>query len=104
MPKSLDALHIIRNTDIFIDFETDYQSINDIAKEELDIIEEDLEILELLKQFMFFRESYYVDQANWGEEYISMSYIDKTWTDTNIYNKVKEWCFKNKIRGTENGN
>lgn len=72
-----------------------------LNKEIREKLQEDLEILEILKDYLFFCPSFYVDQANWGKEYISMSYLDKTWTEPEIYEKVKQWCFKNKIRGTE---
>lgn len=65
-------------------------------------IQEDLEIIEILKEYLFFSPSFYVNQANWGREYISMSYLEKDYfTDPTLYEKVKNWCFKNKIRGTE---
>lgn len=69
--------------------------------QQFDVIKKDLEILEILKELMFYVPSHYENQANWGNEYISMSYIDKTWTNQEIYEKVKQWCFENKIRGTK---
>lgn len=102
--ESLKALKRIRETDISIDFETNgCETLNDIVevKKYLDIIEEDLIVLEILAQCLVFRESYYRNQADYGVESISMGWLDKDWTPEKIYNKVREWCFKNKINGTE---
>ncbi len=94
----------IRNTNIGVDFENDANlTVNDILKEQLDEVEEDLDILEILTECLFFRPSEYHNQADWNSEYISMSYLDKRWTPKDIYEKVKQWCFKHKIRGTNNG-
>lgn len=99
--KSLDKLKEIRETDIFIDFENNCQTINDILKNDLDAIQEDLEVLEIMKDYLFYCPSFYRDQTNFNYEYISMSYIDKRWSPIEDYNKVKKWCYKNKIRGFE---
>ena len=65
--------------------------------------QEDEEILEILKKYLFYRPSYYVDQANFGYEYISMSYLERGWGCDDDFGKLKKWCFENNIRGTENG-
>lgn len=97
--KSLDALKDLRNA------LQAYYTMENVPSidEDLNIIEEDLEMLDIILGYMFLSPSFYRDQANWGNEYISMSYIEKPWTNPEIYEKVKEWCFKNKIRGTVNG-
>lgn len=92
----------IRNTNIGVDFENDADlTINDILKDKLDEIEEDLEILAIIKECMIFRQSYYHNQADYSAESITMGWLDENWTPPEIYHKVREWCFKNKIKGTE---
>lgn len=102
--ESLKALKRIRETDIFVDFETNgCKTLNDIedVKKDLDIIKEDLIVLEILAQCLIFRESYYLNQADYSAETITMGWLDKNWIPEKIYNKVREWCFKHKIKGTE---
>ena len=72
-----------------------------LNKEVREMLLEDLEILAILKEYLFFSPSFYHDQANWQKEYISMSVMEKPWTNEQTYEKVKAWCFKNKIRGTK---
>lgn len=102
--ESLKALKRVRKTDISVDFETNgCETLNDIGevKKDLDIIEEDLIVLEILAQCLIFRESYYRNQADYSAESITMSWLDRQWIPEKIYNKVREWCFKHKINGTE---
>lgn len=102
--ESKKSLQRVRDLDISVDFETDTDlTVDKVAKKDLDTIQEDLDILETLIEYLFFRPSEYHNEADWNSEYISMSYLDKRWTPKDIYEKVKQWCFKHKIRGTNNG-
>ena len=65
--------------------------------------DEDLEVFEIIKEYLFYVPNYYHNQADWDKEYISMSYLTGEWGDKEKFEKVKKWCFKNHIRGTENG-
>lgn len=92
----------IRNENIGVDFENDPDlTINDVCGKQLDEIEEDLEILAIIKECLIFRPSYYHNQADYSAECITMCWLDKSWTPPEIYEKVRKWCFKNKVKGTE---
>ena len=95
MIKSLETLKKVRETKLFIDFELD-TTIGEEIKEELNVIQEDLEILDFLLENLNYMPSHYQDQANWNSEYISTCYIDKMWCDETKYEKLKKWLFKQK--------